>query len=241
MPLKKLICFPYAGGTQYVFAPWQRALHGRLDVIAPELPGRGVRMAKPAIDRLADLVAWLRRELRDTLTGDYALWGHSMGALAAYELARSLHADGQPLPRHLFVTGARPPYLLRDAERCHELDDDALIDKLSRMAGTPPQVLANRELMALLLPSLRADFAVCETYAWQEEPMLPDLPITVVGGDRDPDVLPTQLPGWRRCTQGPVRVMTMTGDHFFLRDQVDALRDLFVETLSVPATTRTSA
>jgi medium-chain acyl-[acyl-carrier-protein] hydrolase len=233
MSLTKLVCLPYAGGNHYAFTPWQRALAGRLDVIAPELPGRAARMAQPALARLDDVVAWLRREYRDALGGDYALWGHSMGALIAYELARALEADGAP-PRHLFVSGALPPHLARHAERYHDLGDAALIGKLARLAGTPDEVLANAELMAMLLPSLRADFAVCETYAWRDAP-LPSVPVTAIGGEADVDVPLSQLHAWRRATRGDVRVLAMPGNHFFLREQVDALATLFATTLNARA------
>lgn len=234
MRLTKLICLPYAGGSSYVFTPWQRALAGRVDVIAPELPGRGTRMLEPALDRLDDVVAWLRRESRDVLAGDYALWGHSMGALLGYELARALEADGAAPPRHFFASGARPAYLPRHAEQYHRLDDAALIGRLGQLCGTPDEVLQDAELMAMLLPSLRADFAVCETYTWRDAP-LPRLPITAIGGDLDEEVPLASLHGWRRCTQGDVRVLAMHGNHFFLREHVDALATLIAATLNAPA------
>ncbi|WP_158601735.1 thioesterase II family protein [Solilutibacter pythonis] len=236
----KLICLPYAGGSQYVFTPWIQALEGRIDVIAPELPGRGRRIMEAPKTRLRDVVHWLSNELHDVLHGDFALWGHSMGALLAYELARTLAANERAMPRHLFLSGARPPQLPRHTERYHELDDAALASKLSQMNGTPVEVLADSDLMALILPTVRADFAICETYHWHPDPHTLHVPMTVIGGDQDPDIPVAKLQGWRSCTNGPVSIIEMAGHHFFLRDQVEAITDVLVETLISPTPLRTA-
>ena len=233
----RLICLPYAGGTQYAFLPWQQLLHEHIEVIAPELPGRGRRLAEAPITELHAMVAWLRRELRDVLCGDYALWGHSMGALLAYELARAIDVP----PNHMFLSAALPPHRSRHAEQYHTLDDAGLTQRLARMNGTPAEVLADRELMALLLPTLRADFALCETYTWRAGPDVPRTPLTIVGGDRDPHVALPLLDGWRSYSSGAVRLLSMAGDHFFLRQQVDALGRLFVDTLAPSQALRSSA
>lgn len=241
MSLPRLICLPYAGGSRQVFAPWQSALQRRIELVTPELPGRGHRIMEPPLNRLADVVDWLMVELGDHLTGDFSLWGHSMGALLAYELSHAVKRRTGQQPRHLFVTGALPPPFRRRADAYRHLDDEELIASLALMNGTPPEVLANRELMALLLPSIRADFAVCETYAWNPRPDMLQVPITVVGGDCDPDIALEKLQGWRTCTHGETRVIDMKGDHFFLRNHVNTLAELFVETLLSPASLRASA
>lgn len=227
----RLICLPYAGGNRHAFAAWQAALQGRIELIAPELPGRGHRIMDVAFSRLDDSVEWLLRELDSQLVGDYSLWGHSMGALLAYEMARAIERRAGPRPRHVFVTGALPPRLPRRAHAHHLLGDAALTAQLALMNGTPAEVLADTELMAIVLPCIRADFAVCETYEWDPKGGVLHVPLTVIGGDRDPDVAVDKLQGWRSCTTGTTRVLSMAGDHFFLRDQVDALTDLFIQTL----------
>lgn len=230
----RLICLPYAGGSAQVFAPWQAALQGQLELVAPELPGRGRRIMEAPFSRLSELVDWLMIELDDQLAGDFSLWGHSMGALLAYELTRAIGRRGGRAPRHLFVTGALPPRYPRHAELYHRLDDDALIARLAAMNGTPAEILADRELMSILLPGIRADFSVCETYAWNPLGAALRVPITAIGGDRDPDIALEKLQGWRGCTDGATRVLGMAGDHFFLRDHVDAIAALLLDTLVTP-------
>lgn len=230
----RLICLPYAGGSSQVFAPWQAALQGQIELVTPELPGRGRRMMDAPFSRLSELVDWLMIELNDRLAGDFSLWGHSMGALLAYELTRAIARRGGRAPRHLFVTGALPPRYPRHAELYHRLDDDALIAKLASMNGTPAEILADRELMSILLPAIRADFSVCETYAWNPLGGALHVPITAIGGDRDPDIAVEKLHGWRGCSDGPTRVLSLSGDHFFLRDHVDAIAGLFIDTLVTP-------
>ncbi|UZW58436.1 thioesterase II family protein [Lysobacter enzymogenes] len=233
--LPRLICLPYAGGSWHAFAPWQVALQGQLEVVAPELPGRGHRIAEAPFSRLPALVDWLLDELDAQLADDFSLWGHSMGALLAYETARTLERRGRRGPRHLFVTGALPPRYPRHAERYHLLDDDGLIAKLAAMGGTPEEVLRDRDLMQIVLPFVRADFAVCETYAWDCREPAVCAPITAIGGDRDPDIAIEKLQGWNDCSRAGARVSSLPGGHFFLRDHVAALADTFTRTLARPA------
>jgi len=228
----RLICLPYAGGSHHTFAPWQRLLSDRIEIVAPVLPGRGPRLLDPPLSRLPALVDWLLGALRDALHGDFSFWGHSMGALLSYELTRALVSRGLPQPRHLFVSGRLPPHRPRRRDRYHEADDATLVGRLTEMGGTPPEILADAELMEMLLPMLRADFAVCETYVWTPEPVPLRVPVTAIGGDCDPDVPLADLPAWQERTTGPVRIVAMDGHHFFLHDQVDAIGALIADTLA---------
>jgi medium-chain acyl-[acyl-carrier-protein] hydrolase len=230
-PRPRLICLPYAGGSAHIFQPWRQLLGNDIDVVAPVLPGRGARLLQDPLSRIEDLIAWLQCELGDALAGDYALWGHSMGAMLSYELARARVDQGLPQPRHLFVSGRLPPHRPRRRDQYHLAADDALIARLTSMGGMPPEVLANTELMEMLLPMLRADVAVCETYAWVPDRVPLRVPMTVMGGDRDPEVPLADLLAWRDCSQGEVRIIPMVGHHFFLHDQVHAIAEVLTRTL----------
>ncbi len=230
-PRPRLICLPYAGGSAHIFQSWQRLLDGKIDIVAPVLPGRGARLLQDPLSRIEDLLVWLQCELGDVLTGDYALWGHSMGAMLSYELARARVDQGLPQPRHLFVSGRLPPHRPRRRDQYHLADDNALIERLTLMGGMPPEVLADADLMEMLLPMLRADVAVCETYAWTPDRVPLQVPITVIGGDHDPEVPLADLPAWRDCSRGDVRIIAMAGHHFFLHDQVGAIAEILVRTL----------
>lgn len=227
----RLICLPYAGGSTHIFQPWQRLFGGRIDIVAPVLPGRGARMLQDPLSCVGDLVVWLQRELGDALTGDYALWGHSMGAVLSYELARARADQGLPQPRHVFVSGRLPPHRPRRRDLYHLADDATLIARLTRLGGTPPEILADQDLMEILLPMLRADVAVCEKYVWAPDRVPLRVPITVIGGDQDPEVPLADLPAWCDCSEGDVRIIHMTGHHFFLHDQVGAIARILERTL----------
>ncbi|MGH9350052.1 MAG: thioesterase II family protein, partial [Vicinamibacterales bacterium] len=145
----------------------------------------------------------------------FVLFGHSMGALVAFEVARLLRAHHGARPAHLLLSGAGAPDLPALTPPLHGLQEPAFLDKLREYNGTPRDVLDNRELMALLLPMLRADFEACETYRYEEQPPL-DSPMTLFGGVRDLDTPPHYFEAWRRHTTGSVRTYWFPGDHFFV-------------------------
>jgi medium-chain acyl-[acyl-carrier-protein] hydrolase len=147
----------------------------------------------------------------------FALFGHSMGSLVAYELARVLRRTGLPTPAHLFVSGRRAPQMLREPQTFHDLPDARFIERLRELSGTPEEVLQHPELIAFVLPTLKADFAVCETYMYRPEPAL-ECPISAFGGLTDADVSRDELAAWAQLTRGPFRMEFFPGGHFFLHD-----------------------
>jgi medium-chain acyl-[acyl-carrier-protein] hydrolase len=211
----RLFCFPYAGGGASSFRSWQPLLPEQIELCAMRLPGRDGRVAVPAFQRMAPLVAHLVNALRSRLDLPFALFGHSMGALVAFEVARQLRRERLPAPCHLFVSGFRAPQLPDDGQSIHELPDGPFRDELRRLGGTPPAILDDAELMELVLPNLRADFAVCETYAYTPEAPL-DCPVTAFGGRDDVEVSRADLAAWRAQTRGAFKIRQFAGDHFFL-------------------------
>jgi medium-chain acyl-[acyl-carrier-protein] hydrolase len=141
-----------------------------------------------------------------------------MGALIAFEVARQLRRERLSQPRHLFVSGFRAPQLPDHGPSIHDLPDERFRAELRRLGGTPPAVLDDAELMAVVSPNLRADFAVCETYVYVSDAPL-DCPVTVFGGRADVDVSPADLAGWRSQTRGAFDIRMFDGDHFFLNEQ----------------------
>ncbi|HEV8241006.1 MAG TPA: thioesterase domain-containing protein [Thermoanaerobaculia bacterium] len=222
----RLFCFPYAGGGTAAFRDWQRQLPGSIEVCPVLLPGREARIGEPAVDRLRPLVAALEEALATALDLPYAFFGHSVGALVAFELARALRRRGTAPPAHLFVS-AHPAPQLPERERRHDLPDDELIAELRRFQGTPDEVLDHPELMRLLLPTLRRDFAVAETCEHVPEPPL-DSPITAFGGLADPRADRGALLPWQEQTRGAFKLRMFPGGHFFL----DSDRDLLLQTIA---------
>lgn len=210
----KLFCFPYAGASAQCYARWRRGLPAWLDVRPVELPGRGARFGEPLHEQLAPLVAQLVTELRADLHAPYAFFGHSLGALIAFAVAHALRHGGLPQPEQLFLSGTSAPGH-RDDERYTRLDADAdLIDELQRLGGTAAAVIHSPELMAMVLPVLRADFRLCANYAPVPRPPL-TCAVHVLGGDGDA-IGAAALQAWRGETLGTFSCTSFVGDHFFL-------------------------
>lgn len=221
----RLLCLPYAGGSAQSYLRWSRPLADVAEVVALELPGRGERVRELPCDRLSPLIDDLEvRVAAAASEGPFAVFGHSLGAAIGYELSRRMRERHEMKPVRLFVSAHRAPHLPLRERRITHLSDDAFIAHLRKLGGTPAEVFDNTELMQLLLPVLRADFAVSEGYSHAvEEPL--DCPITAFGGNLDPDVSVEELSAWRRHTTERCRVRLFDGDHFFLHTAQTALLD----------------
>lgn len=220
LPLR-LFCFHYAGGNAHVFRPWVAELPG-IEVAAIDLPGRNsLLMAKP-FTTLEPLIESLAAVLLPTLREKpFAFFGHSMGAVVSFELSRYLRKRAGPLPEALFVSGRRAPSFPPHSS-FHTLDDVALIKRLLTLNGTPREILKHPELLQIMLPLIRADFAVCETHRYiAEEPLA--CPIFAYGGVDDPDVAEQHLAAWQHETTAPCSVKLFPGDHFYLRGAQEPL------------------
>lgn len=214
----RLYCFPYSGGNAAAFVPWQREIDPAIELCAVQLPGRGARFRespctsfKALIHALGD--ALLERQRQAPLP--YAFFGHSLGALIAFELARHTHRQGLAMPAHLIVSACNAPPLKEKPVKLHELPDEQLIEKLREYNGTPHEVLAHGELMRLLLPVVRADFALGADYLYEEEVPL-SVPLTSFSGQADPHAPPVAMREWQRHSVGDYRAHVFRGDHFFI-------------------------
>jgi medium-chain acyl-[acyl-carrier-protein] hydrolase len=213
----RLFCFPYAGGGASVFRAWASELPKDVEVCAIQLPGRENRLLHEPYTDIRAIARALASALVPFLDRPYAFFGHSMGSLVAFELARELRRRSQRGPDHLIASGHRAPQLTSRRQPIHDLPQDAFLDALRRLNGTPEEVLRDPELMALVLPTLRGDFGLCERYAYgPDEPL--DCPISAFGGLHDPDVGHDDLSGWREQTRAGFAQRMFPGDHFYLRD-----------------------
>lgn len=222
----RLFCFPFAGGGASIYRGWGDALPAAVEVCPVQLPGRERRFREPLHTRMDTLVSELGAALRPLLDVPFALFGHSMGALVGFELARELRRQGGPRPVHLFVSGHRAPRLPEVNPPVYHLPDDRFLAELRRLNGTPRELLENEELMELLLPLLRADMGICESYGYTPEDPL-DVPVSVLGGDEDPEVPVPDLAPWSEETSRECTLRTYPGDHFFIHGARESvLRDL---------------
>ncbi len=219
----KLFCLPYAGGSASMFRLWPRSLPTSVEVIPVQYPGRESRIMEKPFDQVDLLVEALLTAIRPHLEDKpFAFFGHSLGGLTSFVLTRRLRQAGAPMPFHLFISGFRAPQLPDPNPPIYHLSDADFLNELRRLNGTPEAVLENKELIQLLLPTLRADFAAAETYQYTEEAPL-GLPISAFGGLADPDVTEADVAAWQLQTSHQFRALMFPGDHFFLHSAKDVL------------------
>ena len=200
----------------------------KVELLPVQLPGREARWDEPVFLDMNTLARELTIALRPLFEAPYALYGHSMGGLIAFELARQLRRAKMNMPLHLFVSSARAPHIADREIPLHQLPDALILEQLyGRFGEASGQALRNADLARALLPTLRADFTLCETYQPAPEPPL-NLPITVYGGRGDRMVVFNDIVSWSVHTQRGFRVQLFAGDHFFINQQ----REAFVRTLS---------
>jgi medium-chain acyl-[acyl-carrier-protein] hydrolase len=214
----RLFCFPYAGGGALVFRAWAENLPLEIQVCPIQLPGRENRFKEPPFTQVQPLVQTLLEVFYPYyLTKPFAFFGHSMGALISFELARQLHQQYNLTPVHLFVSARLAPQEVDPRPPIYQLPEDEFVEQLCHLSGTPETILHNAELMQMLLPVLRADFAINEAYMYKpREPL--DVPISAFGGLQDPKVSQEDLKKWSEQTSRSFNLHMFPGNHFFINN-----------------------
>lgn len=227
----RLFCLPYAGGSAYAYANWRRLLEGTAETYPLQLSGRGMRMQEPAFTSLPPLLEALESVLLPYLDRPFAIFGHSMGALIAFELARILQRSHSLQAQHIFFSGRLPPHLAQKSGPAYDLPTPQFISELRSLEGTPDEILNNRELMAMLLPVLRADLQLVQTHRHVPgEPL--NSPITVLGGRQDSTTPASELGTWAAMTRAACTVRIFPGNHFFLNQFRSAVINVISSTLA---------
>ena len=218
----RLFCFPYAGGSASIFRGWAASLPPSVEVCAVQLPGRGSRLMEPAITRIPGLIKAIAPAILPYLDKPFAFFGHSMGTIISLELARYLRTKSGVEPVQLFVSGGRAPQIQSTEPPSYNLPEAEFLDELRRLNGTPAEILEHPELMDLMLPVLRADFELVQTYVYRERKPLA-CPITAFGGSLDKEVGVRRLQAWRAQTTAGFSWKMIPGDHFFIHTSQPAL------------------
>jgi len=231
----RLVCLPHAGGSASFFFPVSKALAPAVEVLAVQYPGRQDRRHEPPIDRIDRLAEAILEALRHEDDRPLALFGHSMGAIIGYELALRMADAGLPAPVHLFASGRRAPSCYRD-DSVHGVSDDRLVSELRTLGGSDAAMLADPEVLAMILPAIRSDYRAVETYRHDPGRKL-DCPVTVFTGDRDPRVSVEEARAWEEHTTGPTELRVLPGGHFFLVDQAASMIATMTEKLAGAALT----
>ncbi|MFF7458864.1 thioesterase II family protein [Kitasatospora sp. NPDC008115] len=230
----RLVCFPHAGGSASFFFPVSAALSPGIDVLAVQYPGRQDRRTEPGIDDIPALAELIFRSTDVWGDGPLALFGHSMGATLAFEVARRIERELGVTPVRLFASGRRAPSCTRD-ESVHSRDDDGIVRELQLLSGTDARVLGDEELLRMVLPALRSDYRAIETYRCEGGASVA-CPVTVMTGDADPRTSMEEAGAWRDHTSGEFDLEVFPGGHFFLAAQQQAVLKVIGERLApVPA------
>jgi surfactin synthase thioesterase subunit len=213
----RLFCFPNAGGGVATLYSWLRGLPQQIQLCPIQLPGRENRRQEPPYTRIEPLVATLLNVLQPYTDLPFAFYGHSLGSLVAFELARALRARGLPGPFHLIVSARSGPQIAMPGPTISHLPEPQFIAEISaRYKAIPAQVLGDRDLMELIMPALRADMEMVETYRFIAGDPL-DCPVSALGGADDLLVSPPDLDSWRHHTTAAFAMRMFPGDHFFPR------------------------
>lgn len=214
----RLFCFPYAGAGASLFREWANELPPDIEVVAIQPPGREARFAEPPTTDIGLLAREVCDAIAPLLDRPFALFGHSLGAIVAWETALRLERHHDASPVALFVSSREAPGAPQTYAPIYALDDDAFLKELGRLNGIPGEVLANRELCALLLPILRADMQIADTYTGSPGDRV-RAPIIALSARDDAHVTLDAMEPWRERTTGDSRMMIVPGDHFYLHGQ----------------------
>jgi len=213
----RLVCFPHAGGSASFFFPVARALAPRIEVLAVQYPGRQMRRIEPGIQDIGQFAEQIFAALRGLDDKPLALFGHSMGAVLAYEVALRMRRAALPSPVRLVASGRRAPSRYRD-ERVHTGTDQQIVAEIKALSGPNQAVLADPEMLAMILPAIRSDYTAIERYKHDPDGEL-DCPISAFVGEDDPRASLDEARAWAEHTTGPFELEVFPGDHFYLVGQ----------------------
>ena len=230
-PRIRVFCFPYAGGSATLFRDWPKKLPEDIELTGVQLPGRAFRLKDPPYTQMSSLLDELENQIGPHLDVPFVFWGHSFGALLAFELVRRFEKKGRALPLLVVLSGRRAPHLPKTGFDVRSMDDEEFIDELRKLGGTPEEIINNRRLMNLVLPALRADFELL--HQWKHEPgETLAVPLRVAGGKDDTPIKEEDLEAWGQYTRSGFSVHMFKGGHFYVHDAEDELLPWLSRTLA---------
>lgn len=225
----RLVCFPHAGGSASFYFPVSAKLSPAIDVYAVQYPGRQDRRAEASIENIPDLADAIFSAVRPLADRPLAFFGHSMGAILAYEVALRLEEDATPLVR-FFASGRRAPSRYRP-ETVHQQGDQGIIAELRQLSGTHTDMLGDPEMLEMILPAIRSDYRAIETYRHVPGRSVSCQVVAIVG-DSDPRVSLDEAKSWAEHTTGPFDLRVLPGGHFYLIDRSQEVIQLIADELS---------
>jgi surfactin synthase thioesterase subunit len=235
-----LFCLPSAGMSASLYRGWHEALPGYVQVAAVQWPGRENRFGEPLLTSMDAFLDEALRSIGPHLDRPFALFGHSMGAIVAYELVNRLRVEGRPMPVHLTVSSHLAPHLCDGSRQTARLPAPKLVESLREAGGVGEEFLANPEYLDLMLPVVRADLTVIEAYRWTGHQVL-DVPVTAICGRDDIWADPRRLDGWGRHTTGRFTTRVVDGGHFLVREQRETVVPIVADDILLSMSLRSHA
>lgn len=212
----KLFCLPYAGGSEIIYYEWKKYIHPVIQLHPIELKGRGKRYDEAFYNNLNEAIEDIYENIKNNINDEYAIFGHSMGAILAYELYYKIYNIGLKLPQHMFFSGSKPPNVVTKFRDRHNLSDIDLIEKLSDLGGTPQELIENHEFMKEYLPIYRNDLKILEMYKYEEKKTKINSNVSVMNGMQD-NINNKDLLEWEKLVSSTkLRTYNFDGNHFFI-------------------------
>ena len=218
----KLFTIPYSGGSAAIYLGWNGLLPEYIQVIPLELPGRGKRFGNGLCDTMSELIDDLYRHIQHQINDEpYAIYGHSLGGLIAYELSVRLMEEKHNLPIRLFLSGCNPPHINYGDQHLHMLPDDLFLEEIIKLGGTAEQLKENSELVRIFVPIIKADYKIYELYAGKGDHVCLPIDFSVFSGMNDTLATAKNAEEWGLYTSKSFQLILMQGDHFFIHHQLD--------------------
>jgi surfactin synthase thioesterase subunit len=226
-----LFCLPYAGGSETIYYKWKKHLHPSIQVVPMELKGRGKRFSEFCYESLEEAVDDIFGNIKDKIIDDdFAIYGHSMGSLLAYELYYKISELNLRKPKHIFFSGYKAPSIVRERENTYTLPNYDFMKKVMELGGTPEELMNNQELLQIFLPIIRSDFKILETYNYEEREEKIQCDVSILNGKQDSINL-EEILTWKNHVSRSFKVYNFEGNHFFINSNVENITSIINTTL----------
>ncbi|MCX8132092.1 MAG: thioesterase domain-containing protein [Clostridia bacterium] len=228
-----LFCFPYVGGSSTVYNKWKAFVDNCIELVPVEYSGRGKRIREHFYDNMSEAIDDMYKTVSSFIEGRrFAVYGHSMGSVIAYEICKRIKMESGKDPLHIFVSGRYPPHVKKDEELLHMLPDDRFKEEILKIGGTPGEVFENREFAQIFIPILRADYRLIERYEYVEENVRFNCGITVLNGNADKITSGCDMFEWQKHTAHKIVISEFNGGHFFIHDYIKEITGIINSTLT---------
>lgn len=226
-----LFCLPYAGGSESIYYKWKNHLHTSIQVVPIELKGRGKRFNEFFYESLEEAVDDIFENIKDKIVDDdFAIYGHSMGSLLAYELYYKISKLNLRKPKHIFFSGYKAPSIIRERENTYNLPDYDFMKKIMELGGTPEELMNNQELLQIFIPIIRSDFKILETYNYKEREEKLQCDVSILNGKQDSISL-EEILTWKNHVCKCFKFYNLEGNHFFINNNVENITSIINTTL----------